>query len=170
MASSDDFVKFLEHNSNDILKHIEIDIKYGIFTLRFSKLGRINDNTYNLTLFYSKYGELDYYCRFIKYVNMGDKINIDKIRLRYLIVINDFDEHKNIIEFLSNFGPIIKDRAHMCLFNCGDIKISNYQGDGGFVISYKFSYSHIRNVNDIIKYYPEIYKYQIIKDQKIVLQ
>lgn len=161
MDEDNDFVEFLKSKLDTILKNPSINIIYDIFTIKFHKL---YDDIYHISLCYSNYGELDYYYKFIAAINIKCEKDFNKIKLSYINAIHCFEEYKKIIEFLSNFGPIVK--TSVCTFVCGDIIIVNNSGNGFL----KFSHMVIKNIDDIMKYFPNIYKYQIIKDQKLVLQ
>ena len=161
-----EFVEFVKSNSDIIIQNSKINIMYDIFTIKFHKLHYTNSNLYRIELCYSNYGELDYYYRFIANINIKRMKDFNKIKFPYLNAIRNFEKHKKIIEFLSNFGPIIKTKIIQYTFICGDIIIVNNSGNGYF----EFSGIIIKNIDDIMKYFPNIYKYQIIKDQKLVLQ
>jgi hypothetical protein len=166
MSLDDEFVEFVKSNLDTIIKNSSINIIYGIFTITFNRLYNDIDNLYLVGLCYSSYGELDYYFKYIELIDITCETDFNNIRLPYINAIRCFEEHKKIIEFLSNFGPIVKSKNGTGTFVCGDIIIVNNSDIGIF----KFSHMVIKNIDDIMKYFPNIYKYQIIKDQKLVLQ
>jgi hypothetical protein len=69
-------------------------------------------------------------------------------------------------EFLENFGPFNK--INYNTYQCGNIIFCN--NNGCITISVNKKITLINTVDDIINDVPEIYEYQIIKNQKIAIQ
>lgn len=165
----DDFIKFLESvifkedKLQPYLKAIYPICKYYEIPLIENIMVKLQymDNEYNVFLECIGIITVNYYVGYISNNNNNIKYNYNKIiyRINQCIEINNF---------LENFGPIKTIGynvycGYTTYFNA--IKIRN--DNNVLTMSNKDKVALINNVDDIIREFPEIYDYHIIKNHKI---
>ena len=165
-----EFVKYLQQIIDKNLESYTIKSYWEYEMYRITNVEMLPENVsirityqgeYNITL------ELDEYpiniCIYIgKIYKNGDNC----IEYNYDKAIYSLINYKEINEFLTNFETFKK--INYNTYQCGNIIFCNNNGCLTFSVNKKITL--INTVNDIIDGVPEIYKYQIIKDQKIAIQ
>ena len=165
-----EFVKYIKHIIDENLESYKIRSYWEYEMYRIANVKMLPKNVsihityqgdYNISL------ELDEYpiniCIYIgKIYKNGD----NSIEYNYDKVVYNIINYKEINKNKTNFEPFKK--INYNTYQCGNIIFCNNNGRLMFSVDKKITI--INKINDIIINVPEIYKYQIIKDQKLAIQ